>query len=49
MREPEPARVSIGIPLPSMTFDQLHDLENDWSTREGEGLTNSRLAARKSA
>jgi hypothetical protein len=34
MREPEPEIKPIGIPLPSMTFDQLHDLENNWSMRE---------------
>jgi len=34
MREPEPEKVPIGIPLPSMTFDQLHELEDDWSIRE---------------
>jgi phage terminase large subunit len=34
MRELEPEKKPAGIPLPSMHFDQLHDLENDWSMRE---------------
>jgi hypothetical protein len=28
MREPEPAKVPIGIPLPDITFDQFMDLED---------------------
>ena len=33
MREPEPEKVSIGIPLPDMTMDQFMDLEDSWSAR----------------
>jgi hypothetical protein len=34
MREPEPERVPIGIPMPQLTWDQFMDLEDDWSMRE---------------
>jgi hypothetical protein len=34
MRELEPAKVPIGLPLPDMTFDQFMDLEDEWSMRE---------------
>jgi hypothetical protein len=31
MREPEPEKVPIGIPLPDLTTDQFMDLEDSWS------------------
>jgi hypothetical protein len=34
MREPEPEKVPIGLPLPDMTFEQFMDLEDEWSMRE---------------
>jgi phage terminase large subunit len=34
MREPGPAKVPIGIPLPDMTMDQFMDPEDGWSMRE---------------
>jgi hypothetical protein len=34
MREPEPEKVPIGLPLPDMTMNQFLDLEDSWSTRE---------------
>jgi len=35
MREPELAKMPIGIPLPNLTMDQFMDLEDGWSMREG--------------
>jgi hypothetical protein len=43
MRELE--KMPIGIPLPDPTMDQFMDLEDGWSTREGRGLTKSRLCS----
>jgi hypothetical protein len=34
MREPEPEKVPIGIPLPDITMDQFMDIEDGWSMRE---------------
>ena len=34
IREPEPEKVPIGIPMPQLTWDQFMDLEDDWSKRE---------------
>ena len=34
MREPEPEKAPIGLPLPDMTMDQFMDIEDSWSTRE---------------
>jgi hypothetical protein len=34
MREPEPEKVPIGIPLPDLTMDQFMDLEDGWSRLE---------------
>ena len=34
MREPEPEKVPIGLPLPDMTMDQFMDIEDSWSMRE---------------
>jgi phage terminase large subunit len=34
MREPEPAKVPIGISVSNLTMDQFMDLEDSWSTRE---------------
>jgi hypothetical protein len=34
MREPEPEKVPIGIPLPDMAMDQFMDLEDGWSMQE---------------
>jgi hypothetical protein len=35
MREPELAKMPIGIPLPDLTMDQFMELEDGGSTREG--------------
>jgi phage terminase large subunit len=34
MREPEPEKVPIGLPLPDLTMDQFMDIEDGWSARE---------------
>jgi hypothetical protein len=34
IREPEPEKVPIGIPMPQLTWDQFMDLEDEWSVRE---------------
>ena len=34
MRESEPEKMLIGIPLPDLMMDQFMDLEDSWSTRE---------------
>ena len=34
MREAEPRKVPIGLPLPDVTMDQFMDIEDGWSMRE---------------
>jgi hypothetical protein len=34
MREPEPAKVPVGLPPPDLTMDQFMELEDEWSMRE---------------
>jgi hypothetical protein len=34
MREPEPEKVPICLPLPDMTMDQFMAIEDGWSMRE---------------
>jgi hypothetical protein len=34
MREPEPKKKPIGLPLPDLTMDQFMELDDEWSMRE---------------
>jgi hypothetical protein len=34
MREPEPEKVPIGLPLPDITMDQFMDIDDGWSWQE---------------
>jgi hypothetical protein len=34
VREPEPEKVPIGIPLPDLTMHQFMDIEDGWSRQE---------------
>jgi hypothetical protein len=34
MREPEPEKVPVGVPLPDLTMDEFMDIEDSWSKQE---------------